>query len=122
MKDTEQGIKFDGVEIAPGVAETVISLAAAEVEGVAGVGTAGAISTIVSAFNAGKAIPTTGIKVAVVDDDKVAVEITIQAYYGHRIVEVAEKVRSAIADALLGQIGAETASVDVYVNGLSFEE
>ena len=121
-REGEQGIKLDGIQIAPGVAETIISLATAEVDGVAGVGTAGTISAILSAFNAGKAIPTAGIEITVDDDNKVAVEITIQAYYGYRLVEVADNVRLAIADALKGQLGAEVASVDVYVDGLAFEE
>ena len=121
-KEAEKGFCLKGVEIAPGVVETIISLAAAEVPGVAGVGTAGAISAIAAAFNAGKAIPTTGINLAVADDGTVAVELTIQAYYGYRLVEVAAAVRSAVADALKGQIGAEVTSVDIYVDGLAFEE
>lgn len=123
MKETaDQGIELDGVSIAPGVVETIISLAAAEVPGVSGVGIAGAISAIAAAFNAGKAIPTTGIKLAKGEDGKLSVEITIQAYYGYRLTEVAENVRLAIADAIKGQTGADVASVDVYVDGLSFEE
>ena len=123
MKETaDQGIELDGVSIAPGVVETIISLATAEVPGVSGVGTAGAISAIAAAFNAGKAIPTTGIKLAKGEDGKLSVEITIQAYYGYRLTEVAENVRLAIADAIKGQTGADVASVDVYVDGLSFEE
>ena len=123
MKETaDQGIELDGVSIAPGVVETIISLAAAEVPSVSGVGTAGAISAIAAAFNAGKAIPTTGIKLAKGEDGKLSVEITIQAYYGYRLTEVAENVRLAIADAIKGQTGADVASVDVYVDGLSFEE
>ena len=123
MKETaDQGIELDGVSIAPGVVETIISLAAAEVPGVSGVATAGAISAIAAAFNAGKAIPTTGIKLAKGEDGKLSVEITIQAYYGYRLTEVAENVRLAIADAIKGQTGADVASVDVYVDGLSFEE
>ena len=123
MKETaDQGIELDGVSIAPGVVETIISLAAAEVPGGSGVGTAGAISAIAAAFNAGKAIPTTGIKLAKGEDGKLSVEITIQAYYGYRLTEVAENVRLAIADAIKGQTGADVASVDVYVDGLSFEE
>ena len=106
MKETaDQGIELDGVSIAPGVVETIISLAAAEVPGVSG-----------------KAIPTTGIKLAKGEDGKLSVEITIQAYYGYRLTEVAENVRLAIADAIKGQTGADVASVDVYVDGLSFEE
>lgn len=122
-KEADQGgIRLEGVQIAPGVAETVISLAAAEVEGVAGVGTAGTLSAIMSAFNAGKAVPTNGIKLTMGDDGTVAVEISIQAYYGYRLVEVAAGVRKAVADALAGQVGVEVSSVDVYVDGLAFEE
>ena len=107
MKEIDQGYAIDGITIAPGVVETIISLAAAEVPGVAGVGTAGAISTIKSAFNAGNAIPVT---------------ISIQAYYGYRLVEIAENVRKAVADALAAQVGVTVTSVDVHVDALSFEE
>ena len=108
--------------IAPGVVETIVSLAAAEVAGVAGVGNAGPISAITAAFSAGKAIPTAGIELRMEEDGKVAVEITIQAFYGYRLVEVAENVREAIADALKGQIGVDVSKVDVRIDALSFEE
>lgn len=121
MKEIDQGYVIDGITIAPGVAETIISLAAAEVPGVAGVGTAGAISTIRSAFNAGNAIPTNGIRIEPLGDKQVAVTISIQAYYGYRLVEIAENVRKAIVDALAAQIGVTVTSVDVHVDALSFE-
>ena len=35
---------------------------------------------------------------------------------------VSAQVREAVADALKGQVGAETSSVDVYVDALAFEE
>ena len=125
MKDNNagSGLVLNGVTIAPGVAETIVSLAAAEVDGVAGVGTAGPISSIMSAFKAGKAIPTTGISISVAEEgESLAVELTIQACYGYRLVEVADNVRTAVSDALAGQVGATVASVDVYVDGLAFEE
>ena len=121
MKEIDQGYVIDGITIAPGVVETIISLAAAEVPGVAGVGTAGAISTIRSAFNAGNAIPTNGIRIEPLGDKQVAVTISIQAYYGYRLVEIAENVRKAIVDALAAQIGVTVTSVDVHVDALSFE-
>lgn len=121
MKEIDQGCVIDGITIAPGVVETIISLAAAEVPGVAGVGTAGAISTIRSAFNAGNAIPTNGIRIEPLGDKQVAVTISIQAYYGYRLVEIAENVRKAIVDALAAQIGVTVTSVDVHVDALSFE-
>ena len=121
MKEIDQGYVIDGITIAPGVVETIISLAAAEVPGVAGVGTAGAISTIRSAFNAGNAIPTNGIRIEPLGDKQVAVTISIQAYYGYRLVEIAENVRKASVDALAAQIGVTVTSVDVHVDALSFE-
>ena len=121
MKEIDQGYVIDGITIAPGVVEAIISLAAAEVPGVAGVGTAGAISTIRSAFNAGNAIPTNGIRIEPLGDKQVAVTISIQAYYGYRLVEIAENVRKAIVDALAAQIGVTVTSVDVHVDALSFE-
>ena len=102
MKEIDQGYAIDGITIAPGVVETIISLATAEVPGVAAVGVGGAISTIKSAFVAGN--------------------VSIQAYYGYRLVEIAENVRKAVADALSAQIGVTVTSVDVHVDALSFEE
>lgn len=122
MKEVEQGYVIDGITIAPGVVETIISLAVAEVPGVAGVGTAGAMSTIMSAFNSGKAIPTNGVRIDAQEDHTVDVTISIQAFYGYRLVEIAENVRKAVADALAAQIGVTVSSVDVHVDALSFEE
>ena len=120
---TAQSISVNGITIAPGVVETIVSLATAEVDGVAGVGTAGTISTIVSAFRAGKAIPTAGVDLSVNEEDQtISVDITIQVFYGYRIAEVAANVRKAIADAICGQIGVNVSSVDVYVDALQFEE
>lgn len=121
-KNTTQGICVNGITIAPGVVETIVSLAAAEVPGIASVGSAGAFSTITAALNAGRSVPTAGIKLTVAEDNSIAVDITVQAYYGYRLSDVAEQVRSAIADALKAQIGAETSSVDVHVDALAFEE
>ena len=121
-KNAPQGFCVNGITIAPGVVETIVSLAAAEVPGVAGVGTAGPISSIAAALNAGRSVPTAGIKLAVAEDNSVSVNLTIQAYYGYRLADVAAQVREAVADALKGQVGAPTSSVDVYVDALAFEE
>ena len=79
-------------------------------------------SSIAAALNAGRSVPTAGIKLAVAEDNSVSVNLTIQAYYGYRLADVAAQVREAVADALKGQVGAETSSVDVYVDALAFEE
>ncbi len=122
MIKTDQGYSIDGITIAPGVVETVISLAAAEVEGVASVGSADAFSAIIAAFNAGKSIPTNGIEVDIDEQENVHISIDIRARYGFRLVDIADGVRTAIADALKGQIGVDVASVDVHIEALTFEE
>lgn len=121
-KAAPQGFCVNGITIAPGVVETIVSLAAAEVPGVSGVGTAGPISAIAAALNAGRSVPSAGIELSVDEDSKVSVNITIQAFYGYRLADVADQVRTAVADALKGQIGADTVSVDVYVDALASEE
>ena len=122
MIKTDQGYSIDGITIAPGVVETVISLAAAEVKGVASVGSADAFSAIISAFNAGNSIPTNGISIDIDEQENVSVSITIQARYGYRLVEIADGVRTAIADALKAQIGVDVKSVDVNIEGLTCEK
>lgn len=121
-KAADQTIVVNGIAIAPGVVETVISLAAAEVPGVASVGSAGPIDLIAAALNAGKGISSTGIKVSMDENNAVAVDLTIKAYYGYRISEVADNVRTAVADAIKGQIGTEVTRVDIYVDALASEE
>lgn len=121
MKELDQGYALDGITIAPGVVETIIALAVAEVPGVASVGSADAISAIKAAFNAGNAIPTNGVQIESTGDKNVAVSISIQAYYGYRLVEIAENVRKTVSDALLAQLGVTTTAVDVHVEALRFE-
>lgn len=122
MKENDEGYVIDGITIAPGVVETIISLAAADVPGVAGVGTGDAIAAIKSAFNGGGATPVSGIEIVSTGDKHVEVTITIQAYYGYRLVEIADNVRKAIHDALAAQLGVTVDNVDVFVDSLSFEE
>lgn len=121
-KTAPQGLCVNGITIAPGVVETIVSLAAAEVPGVSGVGTAGPISAIAAALNAGRSVPSAGIDLSVDEDSNVSVSLTIQAFYGYRLADVAGKVRVAVADALKAQIGADTVSVDIYVDALASEE
>ena len=43
-------------------------------------------------------------------------------YFGQVLPEVADRVRTAIADAVASQVGVEVSSVDVYVDGIQFAE
>ena len=104
--------------LAPGVIETIISITANETEGVASVGSYTASG--IRAFLAAK--PSTAGVSAVFEEDKLVVTLHIEAYYGHVLPDVAEKLRQSIADALLVQVGIEVKRIDIYVDGIRFDE
>jgi uncharacterized alkaline shock family protein YloU len=112
-------IQLEGLGIAPGVVETIIALAADEVDGVAGVCSGQKLSQL-----AAKAVSkqATGCITVEMDEGAVAVDLHIDVEYGKPIHEVANNVKAAVADAILSQVGAEVASVDVYVDGVVFAE
>lgn len=121
-KNNSQELIVDGVSIAPGVAETIISLAVCEVEGVAGVSGSGTISSLAAAFSSNKTSASAGIKLEIDELLKAHVALTLQVYYGYSLVEVAQRVREAVADALKAQIGIEVTSVDISIDAITSKE
>jgi uncharacterized alkaline shock family protein YloU len=110
----------EGLTIAPGVIETILSLSVAQVDGIAQVGSSRLSRGFISAL--GKKHPAQGIILLADDDGGITVAVHVQIFYGYRLQEVAEKVRHAVLDTLSGQIGVEVQSVDVYVDGIQFPE
>ena len=111
-------LNLDGMALAPGVVETIVSIAANEVEGVASVGSAAA-GGLRSVFGAKPS--TQGIDIAVDEDDKLVISVRVDVYYGYVLPELAAQLRTAIAEALATQAGVEVSSVDVYIDGLQFK-
>ena len=110
-------LNIDGMAIAPGVVETIVSIAANEVDGVASVGPS-ATSGLRAMF-AGKP-STQGIDIAVDDEEKLCISVRIDVYYGHVLPDLAAQVRMAVADAVASQVGMQVSSVDVYIDGIQF--
>jgi uncharacterized alkaline shock family protein YloU len=110
----------EGLTIAPGVVETIISLAVSQIDGVAQVGAPSLSNSFISALN--RKHPAQGILIMADDDGQITVAVHAQIFYGYRLYEVAEKIRFAVADTLAGQVGIEAAAVDVYVDGIQFPE
>lgn len=110
-------INTSNMSLGPGVIETIISIAANEVEGVASVGsyTANGIRSMLKA-----APSTSGIEVSLDDDDRVRVDIHVDVYNGYILPDLAANLRQAISDAVLVQIGLEVSAVDIYVDGIQF--
>lgn len=110
-------LNIDGMALAPGVVETIISIAANEVDGVASVGSssAGGLRSMFATK------PTTqGIEIDVTDDDKLHIGVRVDVYYGYPLPDVAAGIRSSVADAVVCQIGIPVDSVDVYIDGIQF--
>lgn len=109
----------DGLGLAPGVMETIIAIAARDVEGVASVGSS-SFSGLRSRFAAKPA--GAGIDVHMNEGEGIEVAVHIDVYYGQPIPQVAAAVRQAIADAVTTQVGFSIASIDVYVDGIRFAD
>lgn len=110
-------LNVDGMALAPGVVETIVSIAVGEVEGVASVGSS-ATGGLRSVFAAKPS--TQGIDITVDDEDKLHVAIRVDVYYGYALPDIADKLRQAVADAVSSQVGAQVGSVDVYIDGIQF--
>lgn len=106
--------------LAPGVIDTIISISANEVEGVASVGSR-VTSGLMSKIGGGKP-STSGIESTFDEDGKLHIVLHIEVLYGYVLPKLAEKLRQAVADALLVQVGVEVASVDIYVDGIQFDQ
>jgi uncharacterized alkaline shock family protein YloU len=110
----------EGLSIAPGVVETIVSLAAGQVDGVAQVTAPGLSRGLLTVL--GRRHPGQGVVIMADEDGIITVAVRVRVYYGYRLQEVAEQIRHAVAGTLLGQIGIEVAAVDVFIDGIQFPE
>ena len=115
----DEKLNVDGLTIAPGVVETILSLAISQIKGVAVIGASRISEGVISVLN--KRHTSQGIIVAA-EDDKITVEVHVQVYYGFRLPEVADQIRSTTADALKSQVGIDVAAVNVFIDGIQFME
>ena len=78
-------MNVEGLSIAPGVMETIISVAASEVDGVASLGsfaTSGIRSMLASKPS------TSGIETKMGDDSKLSVAVHVEVYYGLSLIHI----------------------------------
>ncbi|HIS40648.1 MAG TPA: Asp23/Gls24 family envelope stress response protein [Candidatus Aphodovivens avistercoris] len=109
-------LNLEGMAIAPGVVETIVSIAVGEVEGVAAVGSTAAGRGLRQVLGSKQSVQ--GIEIEVADGGKLKVSAHIDVCFGQALPEVAERVRTAIADAVASQVGVGVAAVDVYIDGI----
>ena len=107
-------IRLNGIGVAPGVLDTMVTLAAETVEGVAGI--CGAKLQRMVSKGQGK-----GVSIDVAEDGSIAVAVHVNVSYGRPVREIGRDVQAAVADALTSQTGERSVRVDVFVDGVSFE-
>ena len=119
------GVKMDEnpdgtVSFATEVVATIAGLAANEVEGVASMSnTSGGIADILSRKSTRNL--TKGVRIDL-QDNMVTADITIVVEYGSPIPDVARNIQENVKKAIETMSGLDVKSVDVHVNGMSFEK
>ena len=105
------------IKIADEVVDIIAGLAASEIEGVAGMsgGLAGGIADMLGKRNLAK-----GVKVEV-DNQQALIDLSIIVKFGARIPEVALNIQESVKKAVESMTGLKAASVNVHVQGVSFD-
>lgn len=106
-------LSLEGLDIAPGVVETMVQLAAGQVEGVACVET----SPLGKLARSAKAT-----EVALDEDGRFVVTLHITANYGRPLRQLGAAVQDAVSDALESQTGHAASRVDVFIDAIQFPE
>ncbi|PKQ38873.1 MAG: Asp23/Gls24 family envelope stress response protein [Actinobacteria bacterium HGW-Actinobacteria-1] len=108
-------IMLEGLGVAPGVLETIATLAAQQVQGVEDVLTRGVAGLVQKG-------PGRGIVVSVGEDGTFSVQLHLAVKYGTPLRTVATDVQRAVSDALLTQTGQQASAVDVFIDSIVFPE
>ena len=110
-------LNIGGMAIAPGVVETIVTMAARDVDGVACVGQS-AGNSILSRL--GGKLSTQGVEADVDENDSLHISISIEVKNGYVLPDVAAKIRQAVSDAVTTQVGVQVGSVDIFIDGIQF--
>ena len=96
------------IHISQDVLASIAAGAAAEVEGISGL------------MNLAKKSGARGVR-RTLDDDGAAVDLYVMIRYGYAIPEVAEKIQTAVSNAIESMTGFPVKAVNVHVGGVSFQ-
>ena len=112
------------VVFATDVIATIAGLAATEVEGVAsmaGTASSSSLADIFTRKNQSSKALTKGVRVDLDENKAVTIHLTIIVDYGSPIPEVAGNIQENVKKAIETMSGLTVSSVDVHVQGVSFE-
>lgn len=108
----------DTVKIANDVVATIAGIAAAEIDGVAGM-SGGVVSGLTQIL--GKKQLTKGVKVEIAEQN-VTLDVSIVVEYGKKIPTVAEAIQAAVKQAVTDMTGLNVVAVNIHVTGVQFVE
>ena len=113
-----EGTSIGSVKIANDVVATIAGLAAADVEGIAGMsgGVAGGIAEMLGRKNLTK-----GVKVEV-GDSETSIDIFCIVEYGISITTVASNVQNKVKNAVESMTGLSVQAVNIHVQGVTFPQ
>ncbi len=108
-------LRLEGVDLAPGVLETIVVLATESVEGVSAV-TGTGLAGLMAKQSA------KGVELCVDEAGKLIVTVHVAVEYGQPLPHIAESIQTAVYEALLSQTGTKADTVDVFIDGITFPE
>ena len=110
------------VVIAPGVAESIVAVAASQVDGVAYLGskTYQTNKSVLDIFFKKPSSSNTGVLI-LEEDGELMVNLNLKLFYGYKLQEVAANIRVAVFDALLSQACIRIDRVNITVDGIVFK-
>ncbi len=106
----------DSVRVSPDVIGVVASMAASEVEGIAGM-SGGIVGGI--AEKMGRKDLTKGFKVHLQDEDSVKIDLNVTVDVGVKIVEATTKLREKIRSSVESITGVKVTSINVHVMAIN---
>ena len=115
LKDDEQG----KINISNEVIASIAGIAAAEIEGVAGM--AGGVASDIAHKLGVKKNPQKGVKVAVTPEGA-TIDLLIVVEFGVRIPELAWDVQENVKNSVESMTGTNVLAVNVFVEGVNFEK
>lgn len=121
INETPEQVQQDNGKIvfANDVIATIASLAAAEVEGVAGM-SGKTVDTISEKF--GKKNITKGIRIDMSADSGVNVDLSVNVRYGYKIQDVCKKLQESVKSGIETMTGLNVLAVNVNVQSVVFEK
>lgn len=115
-------LNLNGMVLAPGVVETIASVAVKDVPGVVEIASSIPSTNTLKKYLGVKQTTQRGIDATVDEQGALRIAIRLVVKYGYVLPNIAADVRDAVVDAVTTQIGVPVGAVDVYIDAIEFGE